>query len=314
MNCFDLFPPYTNTLFHSPQAPSEQNIQFHLYSRQNSNQFQQLQPGNLAGMRSSSFDVSKPTKFIVHGFTSSSQTDWVPLMKNELLQKQDANVIVVDWSKGAEGPNYLQATANTRVVGAQIASLIRSAEDLGAYGSDFHVIGHSLGAQIGGYAGYQLDGQLGRITGLDPAAPMFEGYGDRVKLERSDARFVDVIHTDIVPLHEGGLGTKDVIGDADFFPNGGYNMPGCSSDKLSVASLLTGGVTALTDDISCSHNRAPWYFIASINDNNFQAYPCSSSDGVCQLCGSGCSSMGYGAASSERYGVFVTNTGSAYPY
>lgn len=32
-------------------------------------------------------------------------------------------------------------------------------------------------------------------------------------------RFVDVIHTDILPLTRGGLGMPNAIGHVDFFPN-----------------------------------------------------------------------------------------------
>jgi pancreatic triacylglycerol lipase len=82
-------------------------------------------------------------------------------------------VITVDWEEGAREPNYLQAVANTRVVGAQLASLIHA---LGTHGVDnhhVHLIGHSLGAQVAGYAGhkfghnaaYQGTRQIGRITG-----------------------------------------------------------------------------------------------------------------------------------------------------
>ena len=44
-------------------------------------------------------------------------------MKDELLKKDDYNVILVDWAGGSMFP-YTQATANTRVVGAEIAALI----------------------------------------------------------------------------------------------------------------------------------------------------------------------------------------------
>jgi hypothetical protein len=38
-------------------------------------------------------------------------------------------------------------------------------EELGQSPLNVHIIGHSLGAQIGGYAGWNLHGRLGRITG-----------------------------------------------------------------------------------------------------------------------------------------------------
>jgi hypothetical protein len=54
-------------------------------------------------------------------------------------------------------------------VGAEIAKLVNTMiSNAGAKASDFHCIGHSLGAHICGYAGSRISG-LGRITGLDPA-------------------------------------------------------------------------------------------------------------------------------------------------
>ena len=46
-------------------------------------------------------------------------------MKDALLDQEDCDVILVDWSKGAKLP-YGQAAGNTRLVGAQTAELIRS--------------------------------------------------------------------------------------------------------------------------------------------------------------------------------------------
>jgi len=58
-----------------------------------------------------------------------------------------------------------------------------------------HLIGHSLGAHTAGYAGERIEG-LGRITGLDPAEPYFQGMPSHSRLDPSDAQLVDVIHTD----------------------------------------------------------------------------------------------------------------------
>lgn len=95
------------------------------------------------------------------------QCEPYPVRSSILFQRvsQDAfNVIVVDWQHGATVP-YEQATANTRVVGAQIAKLINKLISLtGAQASDFHIIGHSLGAHVAGYAGERVT-HLGRITG-----------------------------------------------------------------------------------------------------------------------------------------------------
>lgn len=45
-------------------------------------------------------------------------------MKNSLLKQGDYNVILVDWGGGSSLP-YTQATANTRVVGALLAKLVK---------------------------------------------------------------------------------------------------------------------------------------------------------------------------------------------
>lgn len=80
-----------------------------------------------------------------------------------------------------------------------------------------HFIGHSLGAHLAGYTGYHLQHDfgltLGRITGLDPAEPLFSNTDPIIRLDRLDARYVDVIHTDASPfVSTGGLGLLEPIG------------------------------------------------------------------------------------------------------
>ncbi|KAG0436361.1 hypothetical protein HPB47_017990 [Ixodes persulcatus] len=126
-------------------------------------------------------------------------------MKDELLKVGDFNVIAVDWSK-ASLYNYVQASANTRIVGLEVASLIEKLRHASpdvffklAFGiapESMHVYGHSLGSHIAGYAGEKLQGRLGRITGLDPAEPFFQGMPTHVRLDEGDALYVDAVHTD----------------------------------------------------------------------------------------------------------------------
>lgn len=61
-----------------------------------------------------------------------------------------------------------------------------------------HLMGHSLGAHICSYIGKGIPG-LNRLTAFDPAQPGFEGCPKEVRLDKSDADFVDVIHTSCRP-------------------------------------------------------------------------------------------------------------------
>lgn len=77
----------------------------------------------------------------------------------------DVNVICVDWSNGANLPNYVRAAVNTRLVGRQVAQLVNAINNaVGSNNSDFHLIGFSLGAHVAGFAGSELR-NLSRITG-----------------------------------------------------------------------------------------------------------------------------------------------------
>lgn len=63
-----------------------------------------------------------------------------------------------------------------------------------------------------------------RFLGLDPALPGFElPLIAPQHLNRNDAKFVDIIHTNI-----GYAGYETPLGHADFYPNGGGPLqPGC---------------------------------------------------------------------------------------
>jgi hypothetical protein len=70
----------------------------------------------------------------------------------------------VDWSGGSFDP-YDQAVVNTQVVGAVISELVKALHNTTPLDySNVHLIGHSLGSHICGFAGERIPG-LGRITG-----------------------------------------------------------------------------------------------------------------------------------------------------
>ncbi|KAG8039694.1 hypothetical protein G9C98_000423 [Cotesia typhae] len=188
--------------------------------------------------------------------------------------------------------------------------------------NDVHLIGHSLGAHIAGYAGEKLHGKIGRISGLDPAMPDFEKMPIHVRLDSTDAKLVDVIHTDSLRIVR--LGIYQPCGHLDFYPNDGDDQPGCSE-------LFFGEV--------CDHTRAIKLFTESINSKcQFIAHKCPRYEdfigGKCFLCNStnslNCGIMGYHADKSpallrkltpEESAInsilqpkFFISTGDKYPY
>ena len=283
-----------------PQSPDSVHTKFRLFTRESRTHYTALDarhPDHFSSLWPN-YKGSRPTKIICHGFLDNVDiNDWMNVMKDELLTNSDFNVIIVDWSGGNFAP-YTQATGNTRLVGAQIWDLIKTIMDATKQpAADFHIIGHSLGAHIAGYAGERTPG-LGRITGMDPAGPYFEDTDPAVRLDITDAVFVDNIHSDAKPILQLGLGMKQAIGHADYYPNMGYDQPGCENGP--VTQVLENGIVGGSQEyVACNHLRSWKFFTESINSQcPFMAYPCNKeddfADGTCQHCTpSTCGRMGF---------------------
>ena len=204
-----------------PLPRSVINTKFILYTRTNPNT-NELLKAQEDSIKKSHLDLKNKIKFIIHGFIDTPLSNWVGDMKDELLKAEDLNVIVVDWAGGSL-PLYTQATANTRLVGLELGHFINYlVKNHGVDPADIHIIGHSLGAHTAGYAGSMVQG-LGRITGLDPAEPYFQGMPAHVRLDPTDAELVDVIHTDGKGIFFLGYGMSQTCGHIDFYPNNGKN-------------------------------------------------------------------------------------------
>ncbi|KAG5898188.1 hypothetical protein JTB14_013230 [Gonioctena quinquepunctata] len=203
--------------------------------------------GNESSLALSRFNPGVPTKIIIHGWTHGKDVPWVVELREVLADKGLWNVIVVDWTKLSHVV-YTEARIHNMVVSKQLTEFILFLVNLeGIPLSSIHLIGHSMGAQIAAVTGLNIKREaglkIGRITALDPAAPLYEWPHleslDEI-IDPSDAQFVDVIHT-----NGRHLGMMTPAGHVDYYPNGGENQIGC---RLWV----------------CSHMRACEYFIASV--------------------------------------------------
>ncbi|XP_040072156.2 pancreatic lipase-related protein 2 isoform X1 [Ixodes scapularis] len=281
-------------------------VQYLLYTRDRPEATMLCWNSSLETVRDSPFNASRPTKFIVHGYLDTVYFgEWMTEMKNAYLKNADMNVFIVDWS-GGNGPGYETAVVNARIAGAEIAFLVRKLEvAFGANASTMHIIGHSLGAHVAGYAGLNIT-RLGRITALDPAEPFFEGMPPEVRVDRSDADFVDVIHTDSHPYLSKlgvseGMGMEEAVGHVDFYPNGGQIMPGCDLPNRWLSLIKGGFIKGLREILGCHHQRAVHYMLDSIENQNCVplSFECPSYEafkkGQCRDCGedgSACAPMG----------------------
>ncbi|XP_065070130.1 pancreatic lipase-related protein 2-like isoform X2 [Rhopilema esculentum] len=307
-------PPFHKSWMLLPQSPSSVGTQFHLFTRASQGMGQQLNPLKRTSIKSSDFVGTKSTVFISHGYTGSIDSPLNKPMTSALLQRGDFNVIVVAWKEGSYA-SYHQAAANCRLVGAQIGYLIAMLHsETGLPFSKVHVVGYSLGGQVAGYAGTYLrkmGHKLGRITALDPAAPLFEHEDIEVRIDKSDAEFVDVIHTNTQKVAVAtGIGMATPAGHIDFYVNGGGRQPGCLD--------LDDGVSKI---FSCSHQRSYMLFIESIATGDaVKGYPCASysefTKGACSQCPShGCPSFGYDSIKQKSLssGNFYLKTASDTP-
>ena len=59
------------------------------------------------------------------------------------------------------------------------------------------------------------------------AGPYFEYTDPIVRLDVTDAKFVDILHTDGENNLQLGFGLSQSIGHIDYFPNGGLDQPNC---------------------------------------------------------------------------------------
>uniref|UniRef100_A0A5F4W4B0 phospholipase A1 n=1 Tax=Callithrix jacchus TaxID=9483 RepID=A0A5F4W4B0_CALJA len=192
-----------------------------------------LSLGHSQPLEDCGFNMTAKTFFIIHGWTMSGIFEnWLHKLVSALhTRERDANVVVVNWLPLAH-QLYTDAVNNTRAVGRSIARMLDWLQEKDEFSlGNVHLIGYSLGAHVAGYAGNFVKGTVGRITGLDPAGPMFEGADIHKRLSPDDADFVDVLHT-YTRSFGLSIGIQMPVGHIDIYPNGGDFQPGCGLNDV----------------------------------------------------------------------------------
>ncbi|KAM8781960.1 endothelial lipase [Rhynchonycteris naso] len=243
------------------------------------------------------FNITAKTFFIIHGWTMSGIFGkWLDKLVSALqTREKEANIVVVDWLPLAH-QLYTDAVNNIRTVGHSVARMLDWLQERDGFSlGNVHLIGYSLGAHAAGYAGNFVTGTVGRITGLDPAGPMFEGADIHSRLSPDDADFVDVLHT-YTRSFGLSIGIQMPVGHIDIYPNGGDFQPGCGLNDV-LGSIASG---TIAEGVKCEHERAVHLFVDSLmhQDKPSFAFQCTDSNrfkkGICLSCRKNrCNSIGY---------------------
>lgn len=233
---------------------SIKDVSFYLYTRKNMQNGVRFKMGEASQLILSEFyDPTKPNFFIIHGWNNNYKSELAQSLTPAILAKSDMNVFVVDWSGPATG-FYSLAKSAVPKVGKWIGQFIVSMMDIFKIPpSNIRMTGHSLGAHVAGCAGAEIGGTIDFIVGLDPASPLFTIKDKATRLDESDAKFVQIIHTSTTIV-----GFKSSIGHVDIFPNRGYSQPGCGIDLFYV----------------CSHSRAYEFYAESVLTGGFASKEC----------------------------------------
>uniref|UniRef100_A0AAY4D930 triacylglycerol lipase n=1 Tax=Denticeps clupeoides TaxID=299321 RepID=A0AAY4D930_9TELE len=281
-------------------------------------------PGDPESLRKCTFKSASKTFLVIHGWTVSGLFEsWVSKLVAALYEREkDANVIVVDWLNSAQN-HYAIAAQNTKNVGQDVAHFIDWIEEATNIPfENLHLIGYSLGAHVAGFAGSHASKKIGRITGLDPAGPDFEGAHAHQRLSPDDAHFVDVLHTFTRRSLGLSIGIEQPVGHVDVYPNGGSFQPGCNL-RGALEKIASFGILAINEAVKCEHERSVHLFIDSLLNKQEAgtAYSCGTNDmferGMCLNCRKKqCNNVGYDVfkVRKPRSLKLFTKTRASMPY
>lgn len=190
----------TKSCFEKPFRCPHKKIEFYLYTRRTQKKPEKLDVLDPEAFYYTHFNRAHPTKIIIHGFGGGRNLSPSPDLREAYFRHGDYNIVIVDYSRAVKEPCLSQMEWAPRFGALCISQLVKyiSNHPRGVPPDKMHFIGYSVGAHIAGLVANYLkpeEGKLGRITGLDPTIFYYSTSNSSRDLDKSDAHFVDVLHT-----------------------------------------------------------------------------------------------------------------------
>jgi len=281
----------------------EDDVSFHLYNSKTPGSNIIITPGCNGCL--ATLVPGAPVVIFAHGFSSSHEGGFGDGLRENFARAPEVmNLIFINWSKLAPAPWYEFAANNVKPVGEYSGRLVNFLVQSGVPMSSISFAGHSLGSHVANFIAATLNPGLSLpvIHALDPALPLFGVRDDTERIDPSDGDFVNVIHSAMGTLLDGGLAFTEPRGHVDFYPNSGKNQPGCGADAFG----------------ACSHSRAHEYFGESAYRREaFASCMCESwqdyNSGTCTCPGTS-QVMGWATPTSAPHGIYYLRTNAASPF
>lgn len=136
----------------------------------------------------------------------------------------------------ADSVQYQQAAGDSRLVARVVSRTLSGlVNDHGYELARIHLLGFGVGAHVVGFVADELnyfdDNKLGRLTLLDPSAPLFVAKLGVAHLSRPGRAVVsEAVHTS--SAERCGYGIVERLADLDVYVNGGERQPQCRSSAM----------------------------------------------------------------------------------
>jgi len=273
LGCFSMSDPFYNATtrpIYPPQDPKKINVYLRFYSRDSKKGINiTVYPEVKMGGAKYKGDREK-TIVILSGM--GQHASWPGELKDAFLGRIDANVFVLYALEAFNNLNVFQIVSTARVVAAKVAKFLDYLKKNEGLTTDkIYLVGFGIGAHVAAYVGDRT--RVGRITGLDPMQNLFEGFPKEVHLDKTDADYVDILHSDSRPIiPDVGFGFMNPYGHVDFYLNGAHGQPGCRlprpwqfKSNMQFLDLVRENTRLAVATVACAHRRAYKVFIESIN-------------------------------------------------